>query len=68
MGSDSGSVGMVMWTHIGDLNSALWENSKKPLSSTILTEASFNDDNDDDDDDDDDDDSNEETLNVNKAF
>ena len=43
----------------GSLNSALWENSKKPLSSAILTEASFNDD---DDDDDDDDDSNKETL------
>ena len=48
----------------GSLNSALWENSKTPLSSAILTEASFND----DDDDDDDDDSNKETLNVNRVF
>ena len=46
----------------GSLNSALWENSKTPLSSAILTEASFNDD------DDDDDDSNKETLNVNRVF
>ena len=39
-----------------DANSALGENSKEPSSSTISTEASFNDDN------------NEKTLNVNKVF
>ena len=38
-----------------DGNSALWEISKEPSSSTISTEASF------------DDDSNEKTVNVNKV-
>ena len=38
-----------------DVNSALGENSKEPSSSTVTTEASF------------DDDSNEETLNVFKV-
>ena len=44
-----------MWTYKEDLNSGLRGNSKEPSSSTILTEASFNDE------------SNEETLNVNKV-
>ena len=39
----------------GDMNLALRENSKEPLSSTISTETSFSDD------------SNEETLNLNKV-
>ena len=54
MWSGSASVSMVMWTHKGNLNSALGENSKEPSSSAISTEAYFNDD------------SNKETLNVSK--
>ena len=46
---------MVMWTYMGDVNSALGRNSKEPSSSTISREASFNGDN------------NEETLNINKV-
>ena len=42
MWSDSASVSMVMWTHKGDLNLALWENSKKSSSSTILHEKCLN--------------------------
>ena len=48
-------MSMVMWTHKGDFKSALGENSQQPSSSTISTEASFNDD------------SNREGLNVNKV-
>ena len=44
MWSDTASVSMVMWTDKDNLNSALRENSKEPSSSTITTEASFNED------------------------
>ena len=44
-----------MQKYNSDVNSALGENSKEPSSSTVTTEASF------------DDDSNEETLNVFKV-
>ena len=47
------SVTRVMRTYEGDVNSVSGENWKKPSSSTISTEASFNGD--------------EETLNVNKT-
>ena len=46
---------MVMWTCMGDVNSASGRNSKEPSSSTLSREASFNGDN------------NEETLNINKV-
>ena len=49
------SVAKMMWTYNCYVNSALVENSKERSSSTISTEASFNDD------------SNEETLNINKV-
>ena len=41
--SASVSVARVMWTYKGDRNSALGETSREPSSSTISTEASFND-------------------------
>ena len=41
--STSVSVARVMWTYKGDRNSALGETSREPSSSTISTEASFND-------------------------
>ena len=44
-----------MWTYKGDVNKTLGEKSKESSSSTISTEAPFNDD------------SNEETLNINKV-
>ena len=50
------SVAMVMWTYKGNVNSAIGENSKGPLSSAKSTEASF-----------DDDDCNTKSLNVNKV-
>ena len=40
--SASVSVARVLWTYTGDVNSALGETSKERLSSTISTEASFN--------------------------
>ena len=46
---------MVMWTHKGDIKSALGENSTEPSSSTVSTEAPFIDD------------SSKETFNVNKV-
>ena len=49
------SVDRVIWKYNGDVNSALGENSKEPSSSTVSTEASFNDD------------SNEKTLKVIKV-
>ena len=48
------SLAMVMWTYKGDVNSAIGENSKGPLSSAKSPEASF-----------DDDDCNTKSLNVN---
>ena len=53
--SASISVDRVIWKYNGDVNSALGENSKEPSSSTVSTEASFNDD------------SNEKTLKVIKV-
>ena len=50
------SVAMVMYTYKGDVNPAIGENSKRPLSPAKSTEASF-----------DDDDCNAESLNVNKV-
>ena len=44
-----------MWTYKSDVNTTVGENSKESSSSTISTEASFNDDSD------------EETLNINKV-
>ena len=50
------SVAMVMYTYKGDVNPAIGENSKRPLSPAKSTEASF-----------DDDDCNAKSLNVNKV-
>ena len=47
---------MVMYTYKGDVNPAIGENSKRPLSPAKSTEASF-----------DDDDCNAKSLNVNKV-
>ena len=46
---------MMMWVYKRDVNSALGETSKEPSSSTLATEASFNDD------------SNEKAFNVNNV-
>ena len=53
--SASVSVAMMMWAYKRDVNSALGKTSKEPLSSTLATEASFNDD------------SNEKAFNVNNV-
>ena len=45
----------MMWAYKPDVNSALGETSKEPSSSTLATEASFNDD------------SNEKAFNVNNV-
>ena len=50
------SVAMVMYTYKGDVNPAIGENSKRPLSPAKSTEASL-----------DDDDCNAKSLNVNKV-
>ena len=53
--STSMPAARVIWTYKGGVNSVLRENWKEPSSSTISTEASFNEN------------SKEETLNENKT-